>query len=252
MMRLTDVRKSYQGNVVLEVPEVVLPEGKLTALIGPNGAGKSTLLSVAGRLLQPDHGSVHLGDLDVLGSPSETVARRLAMLRQENQMNARLTVVELVRFGRFPHSRGRLDGRDHELVEQALGFCELTELRDRFLDQLSGGQRQRAFIAMVLAQDTEYVLLDEPLNNLDIRHGVAMMRQLRRLVSELGRTVVLVLHDVNFAAAHADHIIAMKNGRVEAQGSPAEIITPEVLGRIFDVDVTVLPGASHPVACYFS
>lgn len=252
MIQLRNVTHSYGSTPVLDVPELDIPDGKLTAVIGPNGAGKSTMLSVAGRLLTPDQGSVRVAGLDIATTPGDVIARELAMLRQDNRVTARLTVVELVRFGRFPHQRGRLRDEDHQLVEEALAFCELTDLRDRFLDQLSGGQRQRAFIAMVLAQHTRYVLLDEPLNNLDIRHSVLMMRQLGRLVRELDRTVAIVLHDVNFAAAHADHIIAMKDGRVAATGTVDEIMTPKVLGDVFGVDVTIVPGPHSKVAYYFT
>jgi iron complex transport system ATP-binding protein len=160
-------------------------------------------------------------------------------------------VLDLVRFGRYPYSKGRLTAEDHEHVRQAMAHLELTDLADRYLDQLSGGQRQRAHIAMVLAQDTEYVLLDEPLNNLDLRHSVQMMRRLRGLVDDLGKSVTVVLHDVNFAAAHADHIVALRDGVVLAQGPPTEVITPEVLAAVYDLDVPVVEAAGQRVAVYF-
>jgi iron complex transport system ATP-binding protein len=251
VITLTDVTKRYDRLTVLDQITVSLPRGRLTALVGPNGAGKSTLLSLASRLLSPDAGRIHVDDLDLAATPGDVVARRLAVLRQENRVGARLTVLDLVRFGRYPYSKGRLTAADHEHVHQALVHLELVELSDRYLDQLSGGQRQRAFIAMVLAQDTEYVLLDEPLNNLDMRHAVHMMRRLRRLVDELGKTVVVVLHDVNFAAAHADHIVAMRGGLVVAEGSPSQIVRSEVLESVYDLQVPVVQVAHHPVAVYF-
>src|SRR5690606_5466437 len=162
-----------------------------------NGAGKSTLLSIVSRLIPADEGTVTVDGMDVATTPGERLARRLAVLRQDNHLSVRLTVRELVAFGRFPHSGGRLTARDHRLA-------------DRQLDQLSGGQRQRAHVAMVLCQDTDYVLLDEPLNNLDMRHAVHMMRRLRRMADDFGKTVVLVVHDINFASCHSDTIVAMK------------------------------------------
>lgn len=251
MITLSGVTKRYDRLTVLDQVTVTLPRGRLTALVGPNGAGKSTLLSLASRLLTPDAGRICVDDLDLAVAPGDVVARRLAVLRQENRVGARLTVLDLVRFGRYPYSKGRLTAEDHRKVQEALTYLELTDLRDRYLDQLSGGQRQRAFIAMVLAQDTEYVLLDEPLNNLDMRHSVQMMRRLRRLVDELGKTVVVVLHDINFAAAHADHIVAVRAGVVVAEGPPSSIVRPEVLEAVYDLRVPVVHVEDQPVAIYF-
>ncbi len=252
MITLDGVTKRYDDTTVLDDVSLTIPDGQLTALVGPNGAGKSTLLSIAARLLPADAGRVHLDGLDVLAAKDTEVAQRLAVLRQENRIAARLTVVDLVRFGRFPYCKGRLRAEDHAAVADALSYLELDDLRDRYLDQLSGGQRQRAFIAMVLAQDTDHVLLDEPLNNLDMRHAVQMMRRLRALVTERGKTVVVVLHDINFAAAHADHIVAMRAGRVTATGSPEQIVRTDVLQEVYDLHVPVHHVAGQPVAVYFS
>jgi iron complex transport system ATP-binding protein len=175
----------------------------------------------------------------VATASDDVVARRLAVLRQENRIAARLTVVDLVRFGRFPYSKGRLSQECHRIVEESLDYLELGELRDRYLDQLSGGQRQRAYIAMVLAQDTDYILLDEPLNNLDMKHASAMMTLLRRAADDLGKTIVLVLHDINFASCFSDNIVAMRDGRVVVQGPPRQIMQREVLREIFDMDIHV-------------
>lgn len=252
MITVSDVSHAYDGTtLVLDGVDLTLPRGALTALVGPNGAGKSTLLSAMSRLLRPDSGSVLVDEVDVLNAKPDQVARLLAVLRQENHLTARLTVVDLVRFGRFPYSKGRLTDADHEIVARSLAFLQLDDLRDRYLDQLSGGQRQRAFIAMVLAQDTDYVLLDEPLNNLDMRHAASMMQLLRRAATDLGKTVVVVLHDINFAAAYADHIVAMKSGRVLAAGPPADLMHPDVLRPVFDLDLEVHQIAGRPVCLYW-
>ena len=177
--------------------------------------------------------------LDVARADSRELARRLAILRQDNHLPLRLTVRDLVAFGRYPHSGGRLTLQDKEHVDRAIDYLELEPLADRYLDEMSGGQRQRAFVAMVLCQDTRYVLLDEPLNNLDMKHAVAMMGTLRRAADELGKTVVLVLHDINFASCYADRIVALKQGRVACQGAPAELVRAEVLSALYALPIAV-------------
>ena len=163
----------------------------------------------------------------------------LAILRQDNHLPLRLTVRDLVAFGRYPHSGGRLTLADKEHVDRAIDYLELEPLADRYLDEMSGGQRQRAFVAMVLCQDTRYVLLDEPLNSLDMKHAVAMMGTLRRAADELGKTVVLVLHDINFASCYADRIVALKQGRVACQGTPEELVRTEVLSGLYTLPIAV-------------
>ncbi|WP_311197816.1 ATP-binding cassette domain-containing protein [Ornithinimicrobium sp. INDO-MA30-4] len=175
----------------------------------------------------------------------------MGVLKQLNQLSARLTVIDLVRFGRFPHCQGHLQAEDHRIVEQAMDYVDLQEFRDRFLDQLSGGQRQRALIAMVLAQDTEYILLDEPLNNLDMRHGVAMMQLLRQAADDLGRTIVVVLHDINFASAWTDYLVGMRDGSVVAQGTPEQIVQREPLREIFGLDMQVVDVAGRKIGMYW-
>jgi len=187
----------------------------------------------------------------VVTTKSDKLAKCLSILRQENQFNSRLTVEELVGFGRYPYSKGRLTANDHAKIMESLSFLELTNLRYRFLDELSGGQRQRAYVAMVLCQDTDYVLLDEPLNNLDMKHAVAMMKQLRLAADELGKTIILVIHDINFASAYSDHIMAMKNGALCYQGSPAEMMKAKILEDIFDTPLTIKQIDNQLIALYY-
>lgn len=242
---------SYGDTPVLHDVSACFAQGGVTSLIGPNGAGKSTLLGVMSRLQAADSGTVLVDGVDVSANGGRELARRLAVLRQENAVSIRLTVRELVGFGRFPHNGGRPTPDDAEHVEYALGAMELEEFADRYLDELSGGQRQRAHIAMVLAQDTDYVLLDEPLNNLDLRHATSIMRLLRRTAAERGKTIVLVIHDINIAAAYSDRIIAMKNGAIVADGSPAEIMCTDVLRSVYDMEMQVAEVAGRYVALYF-
>lgn len=233
MIEVSNVSKAYGETLVVDDVSVTLPRGGVLSIIGPNGAGKSTLLSMIARLMPMSAGSVKVDGLDVTTTPSDELARRLSILRQDNHIAARLTLYDLVSFGRFPYSKGRLTPEDIHYVNEAIEHLDLGEYAGRFLDELSGGQRQRAFVAMVLCQGTDYVLFDEPLNNLDVRHATGMMKILKQAAQELGRTVVIVLHDINFASVYSDRIIAMKKGRVHTQGTPEEIIRPEVLEDIY-------------------
>ncbi len=251
MISLSQVRKDYSSEVAIGPVDLQIPAGGITALVGPNGAGKSTLLTMIGRLLGIDAGTIEIAGYDVATTASKDLARIVSILRQENHFITRLTVRQLVGFGRFPYSKGRLTRADEEIVSRAIEFLDLVELEGRYLDQLSGGQRQRAYVAMVLAQDTEFVLLDEPLNNLDMRHSVQMMQHLRKAAAELGRTIVIVLHDINFAGHYADRICAVKDGRVVEFGTPEEIFTDEVLTRVFETPVRVIEGPGGPLAVYY-
>lgn len=250
MIQLANVVKRYSNDVVIGPVSLDLPQGGIIALVGPNGAGKSTMLTIMGRLMAPDEGSVIIGGLDVHQAPSSQVAQTISILRQENHFVTRLTVRQLVGFGRYPYSAGRLTQEDEDKISETIDFLNMTDLEQRFLDQLSGGQRQRAYVAMVLAQDTDYLLLDEPLNNLDAQHSVQMMTQLRRAADELGRTIVIVLHDINFAAAYSDYIVAMDEGKVVTAGTPNEIIRDDVLTSVFRTPVTVVDSPTGKFAIY--
>ena len=250
MIQLANVVKRYSNDVVIGPVSLDLPQGGIIALVGPNGAGKSTMLTIMGRLMAPDEGSVIIGGLDVHHAPSSQVAQTISILRQENHFVTRLTVRQLVGFGRYPYSAGRLTQEDEDKISETIDFLNMTDLEQRFLDQRSGGQRQRAYVAMVLAQDTDYLLLDEPLNNLDAQHSVQMMTQLRRAADELGRTIVIVLHDINFAAAYSDYIVAMDEGKVVTAGTPNEIIRDDVLTSVFRTPVTVVDGPTGKFAIY--
>lgn len=251
MITLDGVRRDYSSDVAIGPLDLQIPAGGVTALIGPNGAGKSTLLTMIGRLMGMDAGAIEIAGYDVARTASKDLAKVVSILRQENHFITRLTVRQLVGFGRFPYSKGRLNTDDEVIISRAIDFLHLRELENRYLDELSGGQRQRAYVAMVLAQDTDYVLLDEPLNNLDMRHGVQMMQHLRRACDELNRTVVIVLHDINFAARYADHICAMKDGKIVQFGPPAEIMRDDVLTEVFDTPVQVIDGPKGPLAVYY-
>ncbi|MFV0450846.1 MAG: ABC transporter ATP-binding protein [Propioniciclava sp.] len=251
MITLESVVRRYSSEVQIGPVDLTIPAGGVTALVGPNGAGKSTLLTMIGRLMGMDEGQIAIAGYDITETASKDLARIVAILRQENHFVTRLTVRQLVSFGRFPHSRGRLTAQDEAHISAAIDFLDLEPLEQRYLDELSGGQRQRAYVAMVLAQDTDYVLLDEPLNNLDMQHSVQMVQHLHRAAVELNRTIVVVLHDINFAAGYADSICAVKDGVVVEFGSPEEIMRSEVLTRVFNTPVDVIDGPRGKVAVYF-
>lgn len=250
MITLSQVKKDYSAQASIGPIDLEIPQGGITAVVGPNGAGKSTLLTMIGRLLPVDSGCILVAGNDVATTDSRTLAKIVSILRQENHFVTRLTVRQLVEFGRFPYSHGRLSVHDREIVSRYLDFLDLAELQDRHLDQLSGGQRQRAYVAMVLCQETDYVLLDEPLNNLDIAHSVEMMKHLKQAAKELGRTIIVVLHDINFAARYADYICACKDGKIAQFGLVEDVMRDDVLSDIFNTPVSVIEGPHGLLACY--
>ncbi|MGG0642390.1 Iron(3+)-hydroxamate import ATP-binding protein FhuC [Lysinibacillus sphaericus] len=252
MIQVRELTKAYGNKAVVEKVSVDIHPGKITSFIGPNGAGKSTLLSMVSRLLDADTGEVLVDNNNVKKMKSNDFSKRVSILKQSNFMNVRLTIRELVSFGRFPHSKGRLQAEDIQIVNQALDYMDLMSMQHMYLEELSGGQRQRAFIAMVIAQDTDYILLDEPLNNLDMKHSVQIMKILRRLVDELGKTVVIVLHDINFASVYSDRIVALKEGRVVKDGPTNDIINSESLREIYDMDIPIQQMNNCRICVYFN
>ena len=249
-MFIKEITKKYDGKAVVDSVSFEIPRGKVLSLIGPNGAGKSTVMGIISRLIARDAGMVDFKGQDIEKWKSRELSQKLAILTQSNHIQMKRTVSELVAFGRFPYSGGRLTKEDEEIVDQAIAYMELEEFSDRFIDELSGGQRQRAYIAMVIAQDTEYVLLDEPPNNLDIYHATNMMKIVRRLCDELGKKVILVLHEISYAAFYSDYICAFKDGKIAKFGTVEEVMTKENLSQIYQVDFEILTIAGKPLSIY--
>ncbi|WP_050887610.1 ABC transporter ATP-binding protein [Neisseria meningitidis] len=237
MITIRNVSYRIGTRPILDNVSLDIPEGGITALIDPNGAGKSTLLSFMARLQPLAHGNISYAGKD---TPTAELACTLSILTQENSIMSRITVRDLLMFGRYPYHQGRPTAECRRIVNGAIEEFHLQDFADRYLTELSGGQRQRAMIAMVFCQRTDYVLLDEPLNNLDMYHARSLMQILRRLTDEHKRTTVVVLHDINQAAAYADHVVAMKNGQVAMQGKPDDIFTAANIKTLFDMDVSVL------------
>lgn len=250
-MRITELTKSYGSQPVVNKVSFEIPKGKVTSMIGPNGAGKSTVLNMISRLVARDSGLVEFHDKDISRWKSKDLSRSLAILTQTNNVQMKLTVGELVAFGRFPYSGNRLTQEDRRIIDQAIAYMELQEYQERFLDELSGGQRQRAYIAMVIAQDTDFILLDEPTNNLDIYHATNMMKIVRRLCDELGKTVVLVLHDINYAAFYSDYICAFVNGEIAKFGTVKEVMNKDTLSAIYNVDFEMIEVKGKPLSIYY-
>lgn len=246
-----DLTKQYDGKNVVDSVSFQIPKGKVISLIGPNGAGKSTVMGMISRLIASDSGLVDFDGKDIKKWNSKELAKRLAILTQSNNIQMKLTVRELVTFGRFPYSGGRTTAEDRAIIDRAISYMELGEFEDRFIDELSGGQRQRAYIAMVIAQDTEYILLDEPTNNLDIYHATNMMKIVRRLCDELGKTVIMVLHEINYAAFYSDYICAFADGKIAKFGTVEEVMNKDTLSQIYHVDFEIMEIEGKPLSIYY-
>ena len=251
MIKLNNISHHIGKQQILHDITLSLPTAQVIALIGPNGAGKSTLFSVMARLQPLQSGQVSFAvdneERDIVSCQARTLAKTVAMLGQDNHVQGRLRVHELLMFGRYPYHQGQPTADDQQKVQEILERFELEPLAERFLSTLSGGQRQRVLIAMIVCQDTPYLLLDEPLNNLDMYHAGRLMRELRQLSNNQQKTVVIVLHDINQAAQFADTVVTMKAGEVTAVGRPADVITKETMKDLYNVDVTVLSHQGRPV-----
>ncbi|MBJ9992803.1 MULTISPECIES: ABC transporter ATP-binding protein [Paenibacillus] len=232
----------YADTLIVNNLNLSIPAGKITALVGSNGSGKSTILKTMARLMKPSSGAVLLDGKSIHSQPTKDVAKQLAILPQTPTAPDGLTVTELIGFGRSPHQRGfgSISAQDREVIEWAINVTGLGDFRDRAIDQLSGGQRQRAWIAMALAQQTDILFLDEPTTFLDMAHQLEVLQLLQKLNEEEGRTIVMVVHDLNHATRYAQHMVAIKSGTVVAEGTPGEVMTREVLREVFAIEADIL------------
>lgn len=251
MIEIKNLDKAIQNKPILKNINVDIQKGRLTSLIGPNGAGKSTLLSAVSRLFEYEKGTIKIEGKAVVDYKNDDLAKKLSILKQTNHTEMNITVEQLVNFGRFPYSKGRMKKEDYEQVEYALDLLQLQSNRHRNIKTLSGGQRQRAYIAMTIAQDTDYILLDEPLNNLDMKHSVQIMQTLRRLCKDLNKTIVIVLHDINFASCYSDDIIALKNGEIVKADTKDNVIQAEILKQLYEMDVHIEEIRGQRICLYY-
>lgn len=251
MIEVKNISKQYNNKNVVDNISLKIPKGKITSFIGPNGAGKSTLLSMISRLIEKDSGQVFIEGKEIGEWNNGDLAKKISILKQSNHITVRLTIKELVSFGRFPYCQGNLSKEDWKYVDDAIEYMKLKEIENKYLDQLSGGQRQRAYIAMVIAQNTEYILLDEPLNNLDMKHSVEIMKILKSLVKDFGKTIILVIHDINFASCYSDYIVALKDGKVAKEGKTDYIIDKSILEEIYEMDFKIENIHDNKICVYF-
>ncbi|MFF1417858.1 ABC transporter ATP-binding protein [Streptomyces sp. NPDC058280] len=234
---------AYEDRTVVHELELAVPDGRVTVIVGPNACGKSTTLRALGRLLKPRGGAVLLDGAELAKIPTKKIAQSIGLLPQSPVAPEAITVADLVSRGRQPHQHWwqQWSDEDERAVTDAMERTDVTALADRPVDELSGGQRQRVWIAMALAQETDLLLLDEPTTFLDIAHQVEVLDLVRRLNHDQGRTVVIVLHDLNQAARYADHLVAMKSGRIVAEGRPQDIVTAELVRQVFGLESVVVP-----------
>ena len=240
-LKAQEVEIGYGDYTIINNLDVEIPDGKVTSIIGPNGCGKSTLLKALSRLLSIKNGEIKLDGENIHTQSTKEIAKKIAILPQTPEVADGLTVGELVSYGRFPHQKGfgRLSAEDKKEIDWALSVTGTSEFRHRSINDLSGGQRQRVWIAMALAQKTDIIFLDEPTTYLDISHQLEILELVQQLNREQGCTIVMVLHDINQAIRFSDHLIAMKNGEILASGSTEEVLTKDILERVFNIDVVL-------------
>ncbi|MYL51674.1 ATP-binding cassette domain-containing protein [Halobacillus litoralis] len=241
-MSMKDLGIAYGEVKIVEDLNLHIPEGEITTIIGPNGCGKSTILKTMSRLLEPKSGVVYLDGKAIHKESTKEIAKKMAVLPQTPQAPSGLTVYELVSYGRFPHQRGfgKLTDEDRDIIRWALEVTGVQQFSERQIDALSGGQRQKVWIAMALAQGTDLLLLDEPTTYLDLAHQLEVLTLLEKLNKEEGRTIVMVLHDLNHAARFADHLVALNGGKIMKEGTAHEVMTSAVLRRVFNIDAAIV------------
>jgi iron complex transport system ATP-binding protein len=240
--RIEELTAGYDKSIIFNNLNVKIAQGKVTTIIGPNGCGKSTLLKTIGRILKKEKGKIYLQDQDMQYLSTKEIAKRLAILSQSPSAPLQLKVEELISYGRYPHRKNinRLSKKDMKMIEWAMEVTNTLEFRNRELADLSGGQRQRVWLAMALAQETDILLLDEPTTYLDMAHQLEVLNIVQKLNTEHHCTIIMVLHDINHAARYSDELIAMKDGAIIKCGSPATIMTEEVLKDVFNIKAKII------------
>ncbi|MBC2127588.1 ABC transporter ATP-binding protein [Listeria marthii] len=242
---------SYDKRIIVDGLDIAIPANKITALVGANGSGKSTILKTMSRLMKPSKGAVFLDGKTIHSQPTKEIAKQLAILPQNPSAPDGLTVFELISYGRSPHQSSfkSITAKDREIIFWSLHVTNLTEFADRPIDSLSGGQRQRAWIAMALAQETDVLFLDEPTTFLDMTHQLDVLNLLKQLNQSENRTIVMVVHDLNHASRYAHHMIAIKEGKVIAEGTPVSVMTEQTLEDVFNIkaDILIDPRSGVPL-----
>lgn len=248
---VNSIKTGYDDKIIIDNLSLNIKKGSITTIIGENGCGKSTLLKTIGRIIKPKEGSVHVQEMNIHTTSTKEIAKIIGMLPQSPTAPSGLSVGEIVEYGRFPHKKanGKLDKEDHDIIDWALTKTNLIQFKDRNIQALSGGQRQRVWIAMVLAQKTNVILLDEPTTYLDMAYQLEVLQLVRELNQEHKITVIMVLHDINHASRFSHELVMLRGGAIVAQGTPQETMTPEILKKVFLIDATIvtLPNTDIPV-----
>ncbi|MDE8334239.1 ATP-binding cassette domain-containing protein [Erysipelothrix rhusiopathiae] len=239
MIKTERLTKTYGTLNALENCAITIQKGTMTAILGENGSGKSTLLNLIGRLSHPSSGKTYLNDNDIQTFKAIDFAKHVSILKQRNHHNLNLSVYDLVSYGRYPHNPRQLTEEDHQIVRTCLQDIECWDFKDQSIQTLSGGQLQRVYIAMVLAQDTEVILLDEPLNNLDLKHAHEFMQCMNHFVTHRNKTIVMIMHDVNMVYRYCDAVVCLKDGECIAHGTVDSTLTQPILKQLYDLDFTI-------------
>ncbi|CUH94737.1 Iron(3+)-hydroxamate import ATP-binding protein FhuC [Propionispora sp. 2/2-37] len=255
ILRVENLTAGYEKRLVFQELNFAVKQGKITTIVGPNGCGKSTLLKTMGRIIKQKKGTVYLREQELQQLHTEQIAKELTLLPQNPLAPQEIKVGELVAYGRFPYRRNllQMNRQDRSAVERALEITRTISFRDRELGSLSGGERQKVWLAMALAQETDILLLDEPTTYLDMVHQLEVLKIVQQLNRERQCTIVMVLHDINHAARFSHEIVAMRAGRILAAGTPLEIITPEVLRQVFQIEARVMldPQDGTPICFHY-
>ena len=251
MINLSGVSKKYNGVTALAISELEIPENKLIGIIGPNGSGKSTLLSCIANSIKPTSGNIFIDGIEARRYDRIEFAKQVSIMNQSTDINLNLTIEDLVSFGRYPYSKGNLTWEDMEIVNDAIYNTGIDHIRNKYITQVSGGERQRALVSLLLAQQSKYILLDEPLNNLDMKSSVQLMDLLRNIVHNNGVTVIIVLHDINFAMNYADSLILMNKGQIAHHGSPESIRTNGIMSEIYGIPIDIMLTNNSKYICVY-
>lgn len=251
MIFIENLNFSIGKKKILENINLTIPSHRMTALIGANGAGKSSLLKLMARLEPLKIGSIMYDDLDVANTKTQDIAKHVAILQQNTDFMGRFSVDDLLVFARYPYHKGRPKTEDYEYKDRVLNYFNLKKYQNRFIDELSGGQRQMVLVAMTFCQDTDYILLDEPLNNLDMFHSRLLMKMLKQAINDWNKSVILIIHDINYAAHYADYIVALRDGRVQFQGEVKEVLTESNISRLYQTPVEIIEHGKHKFCIHF-
>lgn len=249
MITISNVNQKYGNKAILKDINIQIPDGLLTAVVGSNGSGKSTLMKVISKLIPIESGTVIIGQNNI-HSDHMDLSKVLSFLHQNHHINLKLKAYDLIAFGRYPYSKGRMKKDDLEMISKMMNYLEIEHLGERFIDTLSGGELQRVLLAMIMVQDTPYILLDEPLNHLDIHYSLDMMKLLKKMIVDFNKTIVIIMHDINMAASFCDYGIALKDGEVIFQGTIDNLMNDQILTHIYNYPITVKTIEDRKICIY--